>query len=131
MILIDDLKDQLQREKKNREKSANVFLKNYKGEELVDSEEIKKGITNVGEQVLEYKKEMKAVSAESEKSKILRDKVKSMDAQILSLKNDIFTLRRVNEELRKNNEELKKTIERVVYKIKHPFSAIKDIIIKK
>ena len=123
---IDDLKDQLQREKKNRERSANVFLKNYKGGELVDSEEIKKGIANVGEQVLEYKKEMKAVSAESKKSKILRDKVKSMDAQIISLKNDIFTLRRVNEELRKTNEELKKTIERVVYKLKHPLSIIKD-----
>ena len=123
---IDDLKDQLQREKKNRENSANVFLKNYKGGELVDSEEIKKGIANVGEQVLEYKKEMKAVSAESKKSKILRDKVKSMDAQILSLKNDIFTLRRANEELRKTNEELKKTIERVVYKLKHPLSIIKD-----
>lgn len=121
---IDKLKDQLQREKTNRENSLKVFLKNSQGEELVDNDEIQKGIASLGEQLLENQKEMKSLKEESNKSRLLRDKVKSMDAQILTLKNDIFVLRRANEELKKKNEELKQTIERVVYKIKHPLSVI-------
>lgn len=130
---IDDLKVQLKREKENKEKSLEVFMKDMADTEIADSKEIIKGISRVGEQILEYKKEMKDIRDESNKSRILRDKVKSMNAQILSLKNDIFVLRRANDELKrandvlkKNNEELKNTIERVVYKIKHPLSIIKD-----
>lgn len=123
---IDDLKEQLQQEKESKEESFEVFLNDINDSELDNTKEILKGISSVGEQILEYKKEMKVVKDESKKSRVLRDKVKSMDAQILSLKNDIFVLRRANEELRKNNEALKKSIERIVYKLKHPLSIIKD-----
>ena len=105
---IDELKEQLQCEKTGVENSLDIFLKDYQGEEPVDNDEIKKAIASVGEQMLEYKNEMEALKDESNKSRLIRDKVKSMDSQILSLKNDIFVLRRANEELKKKNEELKK-----------------------